>query len=181
MHIISNYEAELLERMLIEDGIRMNTLDSETRNAIRRMKNDLFVSYEYRPQADSLSARLLYVRATPLAQDALRLFKQQAEQQIRMIESRERAAFGIEELASEVSVLQSHLQQTAQELCDYKTQQAEQYQADAAQAIIDKKKQRRHEYLVAAFTVALTLSIEHIADIVEVLKLAFKVIRSFFH
>ena len=74
----------------------------------------------------------------------------------------------------EVGAIRSELKKTRNEFADFKAQQAEQRKADAVQAQVDKKKQRRHEYLVAAFTVALTLFIEHFFDVVKLMQVAFE-------
>lgn len=73
-----------------------------------------------------------------------------------------------------LAAVHAELEKTRNEFSDYKAQQAEQRKADAVQAEIDKKKQRRHELFVAAFTVAFTLFLEHIGDIVKIAKLAFE-------
>lgn len=80
-----------------------------------------------------------------------------------------------------LEALQSELQQTRQELADYQANQAAQYQADCVQAGIDKKKDRRHMYICAAFSVCFTLLIEHISDVMRFAKIAFKSVLSFFH
>lgn len=76
--------------------------------------------------------------------------------------------------AASIDAISIALEQTRDEFADYKAQQAKQRDSDAVQAAVDKKKQLRHEYLVAAFTVALTLFLEHFLDIVELAKLAFE-------
>lgn len=66
------------------------------------------------------------------------------------------------------------LETARNEFCHYKAQQAEQRKADAVQAEIDKKKQRCHEYILAAFTVCFTLFLEHIGDVVDFVQFAFE-------
>lgn len=92
----------------------------------------------------------------------------------RALAAQERSAAGIDAIATGLKTLRSDLEQTRKELADLKADQDRQRNANAAQAIIDKKKQRRHEYLVAAFTVALTLLLEHFGDVIQLAKLAFK-------
>lgn len=83
MRELSNFEAALLTRMIAEGGIRMNTLDVETRNVIQRMRKDLFVSYERHQTPENPSDCALYVFAAPLGEDALALFEKQANQERR--------------------------------------------------------------------------------------------------
>lgn len=60
------------------------------------------------------------------------------------------------------------LEQMRKERAD---QDAEKHAADA-QAVKDKKKDRRHDFLVAAFGAALTLFLEHIGDVVDLINVA---------
>lgn len=86
----------------------------------------------------------------------------------------ERMANAEEKKTEEISHIRSELQKTREEFADYKTKQDEQRTSDLMQAQIDKKQQRRHEYLVSAFTVALTLFIEHFFDIIKLMKILFE-------
>ena len=79
----------------------------------------------------------------------------------------------------EIGAIRSELEKTRNEFSDYKTQHSKQHEADAVQAEFDKKQQLRHEYLVAAFTVTLTLFIEHFFDIIELAKIALKALVAF--
>lgn len=85
------------------------------------------------------------------------------------------------EMVKEIADLKVELEQTRNELTSYKTEQKEQREADARQAVIDKKKDRRHELLVACFTCLFTLALEHIRDIVQALKVALEFIGALFH
>jgi len=80
----------------------------------------------------------------------------------------------------QLAAIRAELEKTRNEFSDYKAQHAKQHKTDAAQAVIDKKKQRRHEYAIAAFTVALTLALEHIFDLIKFAKLALKSLLSLF-
>lgn len=87
----------------------------------------------------------------------------------------------VNRLAADFANLRLDLEKTADELREYKAQQAEQRETDRAQAVIDKKKDRRNQFLVAAFTVALTLFLEHFCDVVKFAKFALESVLSFFH
>lgn len=89
-------------------------------------------------------------------------------------QSFQRTADAAEQQAAEIAVVRRELQKTREEFADYKRQQADQREADRAQAGIDKKKQFRHELFVAAFTVAFTLFLEHLGDVVKLAQLAFE-------
>lgn len=82
--------------------------------------------------------------------------------------------------AQDIAAVRSELEQARKDLADYKASQDAQRRADIAQAVVDKKQQRRHEYLVAAFSVALTLLIEHFFDLVNLANLAFKSLSALF-
>ena len=84
----------------------------------------------------------------------------------------ERMADTHEKQLDEIKALRTELEKTRQELADYKAQQSEQHRSDSHQQIDDHRKLLRHDYLVAAFTVALTLFLEHVPDIANFLKLA---------
>ena len=83
-----------------------------------------------------------------------------------------RMADAEERKLEEIVAIRSELEKTRNEFADFKSEHAEQHKADAMQAEVNEKKQRRHEYLVAAFTVALTLFIEHFFDVVKFVKFA---------
>lgn len=92
----------------------------------------------------------------------------------------ERMADAHEKQLDEINALRTELEKTRQELADYKAQQSEQHQSDAQQQIDDHRKLLRHDYLVAAFTVALTLFLEHFFDIADFLKPALKMLLALF-
>lgn len=94
------------------------------------------------------------------------------QEYLRTASEKEAEAQRAQQTAASIGAISAALEQTRDEFADYKAQQSKQRDSDAVQAAVDKKKQRRHEYLVAAFTVALTLFLEHFPDIVELAKLA---------
>ena len=83
--------------------------------------------------------------------------------------------------ANEVEALRAELEQTRNELASYKAEQAEQRKADAAQAVLDKKEAKRHEFFVALATGLITLAVEHTKDIFYGAQVAFEFIGSLFH
>lgn len=91
--------------------------------------------------------------------------------------SRELALNAIEECRR----IANELEATRQELADYKAQQYEQHETDTAQMKLTEKKQIRHQYIVAAFTVALTLALEHIVDIADFFTVLVEKISTLFH
>lgn len=64
--------------------------------------------------------------------------------------------------------------QAAKNVREQRTRQEEKDTADKAQAVKDRKQERRHDFAVASFTVALTLCVEHFQAIVDFLKALFK-------
>lgn len=64
--------------------------------------------------------------------------------------------------------------QAAKNVREQRTRQEEKDTADKAQAVKDRKQERRHDFAVASFTVALTLGVEHLQAIVDFLKALFK-------
>lgn len=82
----------------------------------------------------------------------------------------QRMADSQEQYAKEIATIRAELERTRQEFADYKAEQNKQHEADSLNAISEKKKLYRHEYRVAAFTVALTLFIEHFLDIVDLVQ-----------
>ena len=67
------------------------------------------------------------------------------------------------------------------ELADQDAQKAAEKRANDQKAVMDKKQSFRHDFHVAAFSVALTLFLEHIDDIVDFVKTVFKGIALLFH
>lgn len=70
----------------------------------------------------------------------------------------------------------SLLKNIAQDMSEYHAEYNENRRADEIKAEKDKKHSFRHDFFVAAFTVALTLFFEHIHDIIE---FVLKFFRSF--
>lgn len=64
----------------------------------------------------------------------------------------------------------------AQQMAQQQADEDRKIAAKQVQAVIDKKKEFRHDFKVAAFTVVLTLGLEHIADFVNLLQRALKAI-----
>lgn len=59
------------------------------------------------------------------------------------------------------------LKDLAQDVSEYHSEYNENRRADAIKAEKDKKHSFRHDFLVAAFSVALTLFLEHIHNVIE--------------
>lgn len=73
---------------------------------------------------------------------------------------------------SQTSGILHKLKDLAQDVSEYHSEYNEKRRADEIKAEKEKKYSFRHDFFVAAFTVALTLFFEHIHDIIEfVLKL----------
>ncbi|MBR2798932.1 MAG: hypothetical protein IKE17_14495 [Clostridia bacterium] len=70
-------------------------------------------------------------------------------------------------------------EQRRQQVADQKAEAAREKAANDAKAVLDKKKSHRHDFKVAAFTVILTLFLEHISEIVNFIKAVFKAIGLF--
>lgn len=87
----------------------------------------------------------------------------------------------LESLRGEVVSLRAELDSSNQRLADHISRQEEQRKADTVQAEIDKKKQLRHEYKVTAFSVLLTLAIEHFFDLMKLAQSLVDLVLSFFH
>lgn len=75
-----------------------------------------------------------------------------------------------------LSARQQQIDEARQREADRKADADRREAAQRAQAIIDRKQKFRHDFHVAAFSVALTLLIEHLADILDLVKQALKVI-----
>lgn len=71
--------------------------------------------------------------------------------------------------------------QAADQKAEARAQQEERDRANAFNAAKNKRKQFRHDFMVAAFSVALTLLIEHVDDVVAFFQKIFAVIASLFH
>lgn len=74
----------------------------------------------------------------------------------------------------------SALENTKNELADYKRQQESQHLRDLAQRELDKKQNRRNLFISAALSVCSSLLIEHHADLVRLAKVAVEEILAFF-
>ena len=72
------------------------------------------------------------------------------------------------------------LEQLAQKMADDNAKSDAKERAQQANARVNEKKLFRHDFKVAAFTVILTLGLEHIADIVNFFKRTLEAIRLFF-
>lgn len=97
-------------------------------------------------------------KAQAEADAELRLFqKMQAEYQpVQLVE----AKLAPDSVAKELKGI-------AQDMSEYHAEYNENRRADEIKAEKDKKHSFRHDFLVAAFTVALTLFLEHFHDIIE--------------
>ena len=62
-----------------------------------------------------------------------------------------------------------------------RTRQKNQREADARQQMLNKKQELRNQFIVAAFSVALTLLVEHFGDVVDFASNAVKTIFALFH
>ena len=67
----------------------------------------------------------------------------------------------------DIKEIEDNLKNIAQDMSEYHAEYNENRRADEIKAEKDKKHSFRHDFLVAAFTVALTLFLEHIHDIIE--------------
>ena len=93
----------------------------------------------------------------------------------------ERAADSAVASAEELEAVRRELEQTRDELANYKAEQAVQREADSRQADLNAKKAFCHDYRVAAFSIVITLLIEHLPEIVDFLCFLFKRVVSLFH
>lgn len=81
-------------------------------------------------------------------------------------------------IRSELEKTRSELEQTRNDFASYKAQQDEQRTADHEQAVVDQKKNRRDLYISTAFSVCLTLFLEHIPDIIRFFQRVLEFVRS---
>lgn len=73
------------------------------------------------------------------------------------------------------------LEYSAKEFADYKTQQDEQHARDEHQRILDRKQSTRNQLICSAFSVCLSLFLEHLPDVIRFMDMFFKSVWSFFH
>lgn len=116
-----------------------------------------------------------------LAPQYLSVSYQNAQSLRRSAEAAEKQSNEIGEIRSELRQTRQELEKTRQEFSDYKAQQDKYHRAEAAQAEIDKKQQHCHELKLSAFTVCLTLFLEHIPDFINLFKVAVESIVALFH
>ena len=83
----------------------------------------------------------------------------------------------VSKLRRENEQLRNALEQVRQELADFKSQQSVQHCADTVERKVDTRKLRHHDYLVAGFTVLLTLLIQNFPD---VLRFAQRIVKNLF-
>ena len=88
-----------------------------------------------------------------------------------VLEAQQRTALETErirrEMQEHIEKLEWELEQTRQELADFKAQQKSQHDTDVMQSGLDQKKNRRDMLIGSAFSVGLTLLLEHFPDVVR--------------
>lgn len=100
-------------------------------------------------------------------QEALR--KMESETQpiwSEVAERREERDGAILSAAKSIEEIQQDLQQTRKQLAEQQAEYDKSREADALQRVKDKKQSFRHDFYVAAFSVAFTLLVENFGDIV---------------
>lgn len=172
---MSSEEFTALEALIQRKYRTVNAFPAESAEHVRSLSQmgflEIFPGGAYNVTAEGRSAFQQYLRArSDIVQAAAR--------EARSLEAEESTAASLNSLAAELASLRSGLENTADELRDYKAQQTKQRDADIVQARIDKKKDRRNQFLVSAFTVAFTLFLEHLGDVEKFAKLALKAISS---
>lgn len=75
----------------------------------------------------------------------------------------------MEHVRTGVKSLQTELELLRQEATDYHAQEAKRHRDEDFQAKIDRKKDLRHDFIVAAFGAAFALILERIGDIIKFL------------
>ena len=96
-----------------------------------------------------------------------------------MMDDTRQTAQNTSNTVQEIESLRSDLERARNDLASYKAEQAEQREADCRQADLNAKKAFRHDYHVAAFSIVITLAIEHFAEIYDFLRLFVKSALSF--
>lgn len=81
---------------------------------------------------------------------------------------------GITDFTAEGKIALADSKQLRQQMADQRAKEAEAKAAKDAEVIINREKQFRHDFKVAAFTVILTLLLEHLPDIYKLIMDAFK-------
>ena len=88
-----------------------------------------------------------------------------------VLEAQQRTALETERIRrgmqEHIEKLERELQQTRQELADFKAQQKAQHDTDVMQSGLDQKQNRRDMLIGSAFSVCLTLLLEHFPDVVR--------------
>lgn len=79
-----------------------------------------------------------------------------------------------------LSALSAHQDKVDREAQQH-AQRAAEREADRANAIMDKKKDHRHDFAVAAFGGAVTLFFEHFGDLIDLLQLSLEKVLLLFH
>ena len=79
-----------------------------------------------------------------------------------------------------IDAVRSELQQTRQDFAQYKADQDEQRRDDLAKADLKEKKIFHQQLKLSAFTVCLTLALEHIGDVIDFINLMIRLIVSLF-
>jgi hypothetical protein len=94
------------------------------------------------------------------------------------IEAEKKTAEEAEKIRKEtreyVERLERELQQTRNELSDLKAQQQRRQDAEAIQVILNRKQNRRDVLIGSAFSVGLTLLLEHLGDLIGIIKALLK-------
>lgn len=98
-----------------------------------------------------------------------------------MMEDAAATAKNTEETVKEIASLKAELEQTRNELASYKAEQAEQREADSRQADLNTKKAFRHDYFVATVSIFITLVVEHLPEIYDLLCRLVEFVGVLFH
>ena len=98
-----------------------------------------------------------------------------------MMADTEKTARHTEDTAREIASLRAELEQARQDLARYKAEQREQRETDSRQVYLNTKKAFRHDYCVGAFSVVITLAIEHLTELYNLLDLLIEFVGSLLH
>ena len=98
-----------------------------------------------------------------------------------MMEDASKTAKNTEEAVKEITLLKAELEQTRNELASYKTEQKAQHEADSRQADLNTKKAFRHDYFVAALSIIITLVVEHLPEVYDLLCRLVEFVGALFH
>ena len=93
----------------------------------------------------------------------------EADEELRLFQKAQAEYRPVEPLEAELAPnhVVGELKSIAQDMTEYHAEYSENRRADEIKAEKDKKHSFRHDFLVAAFTVALTLFLEHLHDVAE--------------